>query len=124
MSAEEHKTHRLHYDSTYNFGHVMQVVVIFVGAIGIYVAQSNYNATTDLRLRESEIARQKWIPVVEELTRQQASTALRFDNVGKAMLEVRELNSKLIDAVNLHSNRLTKVETIMNIKNPAVETTR
>lgn len=113
---------KIHYDGTYNFGHVMQVLVMAVGALSLYVAQSNYNAVTELRLQESELARQKWIPIVEELARQQGATALRFDNVGKALLEVRELNGRLLDNMNAQSNRLTKVETILEIGKPPAET--
>lgn len=120
----EHKFFGAHYDRTYNFGHIMQVATIILAGLSLFVAQSTYNATTELRLRENEIARDKWIPVIEEIVKQQSNTALRFDGVGRALIEVRDVNRDLVNAVNAQSNRLTKVETVLELQiktNTAIE---
>lgn len=105
----------IRFDPTINAGHLLTAGVFSLALLGVAWSQSNFQTATNYRLQQSEEARAKFTPQVEQVVIAQVATTQRFDSVGSALREVRDATRDLTEVNAQIRERIAAIETKLRI---------
>jgi hypothetical protein len=106
----------IRFDPTVNFGQAITAAAFALSLMGMVWWESDFQATTKERLVSGEVARQKYVPVIEGIAKSQDVTNSRLENVAAALREVRDANRDVTEATSKIRERLSAIEAILDNK--------
>lgn len=75
-----------------SFGAIAQIVTVITMAAAIYAIGLRFQWNTEAGIQRADAAREKYVPIVENLVKSDDTQNFRMESMGTAIIELRKLS--------------------------------
>jgi len=101
---------RLHFDQIINLGHLISFGTFIVTLLAISWWQSNFQTKTEERLKASELAREQYVPMINDIVAIHGVTNQQVSNINTILIGMQKTNQEQTEAISLIRERLSYLE--------------